>query len=485
MTATAQPEHATRRPPRAAAKVSSVVVMLGVVSLLTDISSEAVAAVLPLYVTAAMGLSTIAFGFIDGVMQGASALVRIAGGWAADRGDHPKWVAFLGYGLSAVTRGALLFVGGFAALLSVTALERVGKGIRTAPRDAMITASSNPRTLARSFGVHRALDTAGAAIGPLVAFGILWAIPNGYQTVFAVSFAFAIIGLAVLGLMVPDMRPRRAAWLERHRTRQTRGLPSCKGCTCGVPGLTAAGRPFSWKVLATPALRRLLLAAGGLGLLTVGDGFVYLSLQSRDGFATKWFPLLYVGTNIAYMALAIPMGRVADRFGKARVLILGHVALLAAYLSAALLVGSGWTTIVTLGLLGVFYAATDGVLAAVVGEMAPTSMRGTAIGTAQTVVAVARMISAAGFGFLWYGLGRQPALLVVAGLVLVGVPLALAAIRGIDTPRALDGADGPDDAGQDDDDPGLAELPGVCERDHDHEGCALAETDDARSREHT
>jgi len=101
---------------RPAARVSSVVVSLGVVSLLTDISSESVAAILPLYVTAALGLSTIAYGFIDGLMQGATALVRIAGGWAADRGDHPKWVAFAGYGLSALTRAGLLVAGGFAAV---------------------------------------------------------------------------------------------------------------------------------------------------------------------------------------------------------------------------------------------------------------------------------------------------------------------------------------------------------------------------------
>ncbi|MCB2177388.1 MAG: MFS transporter [Actinomycetales bacterium] len=455
---------AAEKAPRSRTKqrVSSVVVTLGVVSLLTDISSESVAAVLPLYVTASLGLTTIAFGFIDGVMQGASALVRIAGGWAADRGDHPKWVAFVGYGLSAVTRGALLLASGFVSVLSVTAIDRVGKGIRTAPRDAMITASSNPRTLGRSFGVHRTLDTLGAAIGPLIAFAVLWVIPDGYHTVFAVSFAFAIIGVAVLGLLVPDLRPRRAAWLEKHRTREKRGLPACKGCSCGIPGIAPAGRPFAWRTLAAPRMRRVLLAAGGLALLTVGDGFVYLSLQARDGFATKWFPLLYVGTNLAYMLLAVPMGRVADRWGRARVLVLGHVALVAAYLSAAVVLGSAWTTIVTLVLLGVFYAATDGVLAAVTGQLSEASSRGTAIGTAQTVVAVARMISASAFGILWFGIGRVPAMLVVAGLLAVAVPVALAAVRGLDNEAvALDEDDDEDDADHD--------------HDHDHDGPAVAD----------
>ncbi|WP_372593088.1 MFS transporter [Actinotalea sp.] len=442
----AEPAPGGTRPPRAArsTRVSSAVVTLGIVSLLTDISSESVAAILPLYITAALGLSTIAYGFIDGILQGASALVRIAGGWAADRGDHPKWVAFVGYGLSAVSRAGLLLASGFAGVAAMITVDRLGKGIRTAPRDAMITAASEPRTLARSFGVHRTLDTVGATLGPLIAFAILLVIPNGYHTVFVVSLGFAVVGLAVLGLFAPDLRPRRAAWLEKHRTRETRGLPSCKGCSCGVPGLVPAGRPFSWRSAANPAVRKVLLAVGGLALLTVGDGFVYLSLQARDGFATQWFPLLYVGTNLAYMSLALPIGRLADRWGRARVLIVGHVALLAAYLSAAVVLGGAWTTLVTLALLGVFYAATDGVLAAVVGEHADASVRGTAIGTAQTVVAVARMVSAAGFGFLWYGLGRAPAMLVVAGALAIALPFAYRAVRGLDT------APPPDDQGEED-----------------------------------
>lgn len=446
-----RPEPTTARRP---GRVSSVVVTLGIVSLLTDISSESVAAILPLYVTTALGLSTIAYGFIDGLMQGASALVRIAGGWAADRGDHPKWVAFAGYGLSAVTRAGLLVATGFAAVTTLVAVDRVGKGIRTAPRDAMITASSNPRTLGRSFGVHRSLDTVGAALGPLFAFAILWAIPDGYHTVFVVSFGFAVVGLVVLGLFVPDTRPRRSAWLERHRARPSRGLPACKGCSCTVPGLAPAGRPFAWRTVNTPDLRRIMVTVGGLGLLTVGDGFIYLSLQARDGFATQWFPLLYVGTNVVYMVLAVPVGRLADRWGRAKVLAGGHAALLAAYLCAGLALGAAWTTIATLVLLGAFYAATDGVLAAVVGEHADPSVRATAIGTAQTVVAVARMVSAAMFGILWYSVGRMPAMLAVAALLAVATPLALWAVRAVGPalPDAPDEADTPDDRTPDCDD---------------------------------
>ncbi|WP_396654428.1 MFS transporter, partial [Microbacterium sp.] len=137
--------------------VSSTVVTLGVVSLLTDVSSESITAVLPLYVTGYLGMSTIAFGFIDGLYQGVSALVRIAGGYTSDRLDRPKWVAFAGYGMAALARVGLLFATGFGALIAVISADRIGKGIRTAPRDALITVSSRPGNLGAAFGTHRML----------------------------------------------------------------------------------------------------------------------------------------------------------------------------------------------------------------------------------------------------------------------------------------------------------------------------------------
>ncbi|WP_125774727.1 MFS transporter [Antribacter gilvus] len=429
---TAAPAARTPRRPRVG-RVSSTVVTLGIVSLLTDVSSEAVAAVLPLYVTASLGLTTVAYGFVDGLMQGASALVRVAGGWASDRGDHPKWVAAVGYGLSALTRAGLLLASGFAAVTTLVAIDRIGKGIRTAPRDAMIAASSDPRSLARSFGTHRALDTAGAALGPLLAFVILWLIPEGYTTVFMVSLGASVLGLGALVLLVPDVRPRRAAWLAQHKTREGRGLPKCKGCTCdALGGLEPTGRPFSWSFLRDGATRRLLLVATALGFLTVGDGFVYLALQDRDGFATQWFPLLYVGTNAAYMLLASPAGRLADRLGRARVVVWGHVLLVGAYVCAALPSGGIAPTLLALVLLGAFYAATDGVLAALAGSLVPLPVRATAIGTAQTVVAVARMVASATFGVLWFAVGREPALVLVTVVLAVAVPVCWFVLRRAD-----------------------------------------------------
>ncbi|QWF21430.1 MFS transporter [Nocardioides sp. LMS-CY] len=386
-------------------RVAPVVVTLGIVSLVTDISSESVAAILPLYLTGVLGLSTISYGFVDALYQGVSALVRIGGGWAADRGGHPKWVAFLGYGLSAVARFFLLFSAGLATVSAVISADRVGKGLRTAPRDAMISAATPPSQLGAAFGVHRTLDTIGAAVGPLLAFAILWWIPDGYVTVMVVSLGFAVLGVALLGLLVPD---RPAAQPRPART------------------------PVRWREVAQPGLVRLLVVAGALGLLTVGDGFIYLALLDRGGFAAHWFPLLYVGTNIAYLSLAIPIGRLADRVGKARVLVCGHAALLASYVVAAVSWDATASTLLALLLLGTFYAATDGVTAALAGRLVPTTVRASGIASAQTVVAVARMASSAIFGVLWFVLGPQLALVVVGTGLLVALPLALGAVRRLD-----------------------------------------------------
>jgi len=390
---------------RVVTRVSSTVIAMGIVSMFTDISSESVSAVLPLYITAAMGMSTIAYGFIDGLYQGVSAVVRIGGGWAADRTDRPKWVAFLGYGISALARIWLLFATGFGAVTSVVAIDRIGKGIRTAPRDALITASSKPDNLGRSFGVHRMLDTVGAAVGPLLAFVILWLLPNGYRAIFVLSLAFAITGVLILGVIVRNGHPAREA------------------------GRAPTRRLWSVKDLKLPGMPRLLVATGALGLITVGDGFIYLVLQARSSFAAEWFPLLYVGTNIVFLALAIPLGRWADRIGRGRVFILGHCALLVAYLVTTIQVGGIGVTLLCLALLGAFYAATDGVLSALTAQLTPPEGVASGIAATQTVTAVARLIASTGFGVLWFALGRQHAMELVAGLAVLAVVASVWLLR--------------------------------------------------------
>ena len=398
-------------PRQTGGRVSRTVVTLGIVSLLTDISSESVSAILPLYLTAVVGLSPVAYGLIDGLYQGVSSLVRIAAGWAADRTDRPQPVALAGYAMSAVARLGLIFAGGFGTISAAISLDRVGKGVRTAPRDAMIAASSDPAHLGRSFGVHRALDTIGATLGPLLAFVILWRIADGYDTVLVVSLGFAVLGVATMACFVPF---RTGAV---RRTVPRRSEPRVKA------------PKVRWRTVLTPGLARVTGVSAVLALLTIGDGFVYLALLETGGFAAQWFPVLYVGTNLAYLALAVPMGRLADRVGRVKVLVLGHLPLAAAYLCAATGSGALWTTCAAVLLLGVFYAATDGTLAAVAGQLVPETVRASGIATAQTAVAVARLVAATGFGLLWYAVGPRVAMLAVCVVLLAAIPAGLAVMR--------------------------------------------------------
>ncbi|ATL26950.1 MFS transporter [Streptomyces formicae] len=371
-------------------RVAGPVLALGAVSLVTDISSEMVTAVLPLYFVLQLGLSPLQFGFLDGLYNGVTALVRLAGGYAADRGGRHKLVAGGGYALSALSRLGLLLAGGATAGIGAAlAADRVGKGVRTAPRDALISLSSPPDALGRAFGVHRAMDTTGALLGPLAAFALLWATADAYDAVFVVSFCFGLLGVLMLMAFVPS------------RPHQHTGAPA-------RPVAKPPGKALD--LLRVPAFRRILGAAALLGAATIGDAFLYLLLQRRLDFAISWFPLLPLGAAAVYLLLAIPAGRLADRTGRRVPFLAGHAALLGGYV-LLLAPTEGWPLLIgVLLLLGVFYAATDGVLMALVTPVVAPERRASGMAVLQTGQAIARLVAAAGFGAAWTLWGVAPAL---------------------------------------------------------------------------
>ncbi|MFJ4520136.1 MFS transporter [Streptomyces sp. NPDC088810] len=380
---------------RRRAALAPTVLALGTVSLVTDVSSEMVTAVLPLYLVSGLGLSPLGFGLLDGIYNGFSALVRLVGGHFADRGGgRHKWVAGLGYGISAVCKPLLLVAHSLTPIGVVLAADRTGKGLRTAPRDALISLSSTPETRGRAFGVHRAMDTAGALLGPLVAFLILRATVDGYDAVFTVSFCVAVLGVLVLVLFVPGGR-RDAVPAQR-------------------PTLRAA-----LALLRRRDLRRITGCALLLGLATVSDSFVYLLLQRRLGVPDRWFALLPLGTAAAFLLLAVPLGRLADRVGRWAVFLAGHGALLLAY---GLLLTSWHGTVLpclVLALHGGFYAATDGVLMAAASDSVPEGLRSSGLAVVQTGQALTRFACSLLFGAAWTVWGDRAAL--------AGAAVALAA----------------------------------------------------------
>ncbi|MFE2283939.1 MFS transporter [Streptomyces sp. NPDC059443] len=387
--------------PGAGRRIPGTVLALGAVSLVTDVSSEMVTAVLPLYLVLGLGLSPLQFGFLDGLLNGSASLVRLLGGHFADRGQRHKRVAGLGYALSACSRLGLLLAGGATGgIAAALAADRVGKGIRTAPRDALITLSSHPDALGRSFGVHRAMDTTGALLGPLAAFALLWATAGAYDTVFVVSFCVGLLGVLLLVLYVPG---------HRHPASPPPGP---------VP---RTGTPL--RALRDPAFRRILAAAALLGAATIGDAFVYLLLQRRLGLSTAWFPLLPLGAAATYLLLAVPAGRIADRIGRRLPFLYGHLALLGAY-GALLAPDRGPAALLlvpVLVLLGVFYATTDGVLMALAGPVLPAEGRAGGLALLQTGQALARMLAAAGFGAAWTAWGPGHALWAAVAALLAAL----------------------------------------------------------------
>jgi MFS family permease len=381
-------------------RISGTVVLLGFTSLFTDLSSEMIAATLPLYLTFQLGFTALQFGLIDGLYQGATALVRIAGGFHADANGRHKAVATTGYAASTLCKLALVLSTSWGWITGVLLIDRLGKGLRTSPRDAMISLSSSPRTLGEAFGVHRSLDTLGALLGPLVAFVVLSQTPDHYDVVFVVAFCFGIVGFAIIALFVREpvvTEPESASRRMWHEAR---------------------------RLLRIPAFRRLTIVATILSLFTISEPFVYLAIQNASGMSLRWFPLLFVGTAVSYLTLAIPAGRLADRLGRAQVFVGSFMLLVLAYAMLRFSALGAHDVLVVLLLMGAFAAGTDGVLMATAAPMLSEDRRATGLAVITSTTAIARFCSSVVFGALWVAWGWQSAVLIFAIGLLIMIPVA-------------------------------------------------------------
>lgn len=406
--------------------VSGTVWALGLTSLFTDISSEMVASVLPMYLVLQLGMQPFAFGVIDGLYQGAAALVRVAAGVAADRLRRYKEVAAFGYALSALCRPALLVAGSaWMAIGGIIAVDRIGKGIRTAPRDALISMRSPCRDLATAFGVHRALDAGGAMLGPLVAFTVLAAMPRRFDILFAISFAMALVGLGVILLCV----------------RPTTGRATPRPGSGHSKTLTPVSNERMRDVLRAPRFRAIVVAGFVLGLPTMSDGFIFLSLQNRLQMGVTAFPLFYVATSLFTAMFSVPSGRLADRIGRTKVLLLGYALLGAIYATLLSPAVSPALALIPLAMLGAYYAATDGVLTAMAAAALPQSGTGTGLSVLATATNISRLAASILFGLLWSRASLAAATAVyLAALAIAIVAASVVLIRGERPAAAHDAA---------------------------------------------
>lgn len=384
------------------ARVSPVVWKLGLTSFLTDISSEMVYSVLPVYLVLHLHLSPLQYGAIDGVYNGlAVVLVSLAGGLVADLSKRHKEVALAGYGLSAVCKMLLLAAGGlWGWIIVVVGLDRIGKGARSAPRDAMISLNTHPHLMASAFAVHRALDAGGALLGPIVAFVLLAQLPGGFDVLWVTSFLFAILGVSALWLYVPKPKANLFT-VDRQISRRS---------------LSA--------LLASPRFATLAGCGLFLSLATVNDGFIYLVLQQKGGTNAGFLPLFFVATAASYMLFSIPVGFCADRFGRAPIFLSGYVVLGFIYLLLLSMPDIGLLTQVgCLLLLGLYYAGTEGVLMAMASSVVSPEMRTSGLAILATAIALGKMGSSVLFGWMWDAYGVWSAISVY-GVILMAALFA-------------------------------------------------------------
>ena len=390
-----------------ASKVSPVVWKLGLTSFLTDISSEMVNSVLPVYLVIHLHLSPLQYGAIDGVYNGlAVILVSLAAGLTADRSKRHKEVALTGYGFSAICKLFLLAAGGvWGWLIFITGLDRIGKGIRTAPRDALISLNTPPHLMASAFAVHRALDAGGALLGPIIAFILLAQMPGAFDVLWVTSFLFAILGVAALWLYVPRSKDSL------------------------FPQPLSDERKLSRRSLSVLFASPHFVALAGCGLLlsvgTAADGFIYLILQQKGGANSGFLPLFYVATAASYALFSIPAGICADRFGRVSIFLGGYAVLGGIYLLLLFMPTVGLPAQVgCLLLLGIYYAGTEGVLMAMASAAVPPEARASGLAVLATAIALGKMGSSLLFGWMWEGFGDRSAIVVFIGILMAATLVA-------------------------------------------------------------
>jgi len=357
--------------------------VLGVTSFLTDVSSEMLINLLPLFLANVLGAGTVVIGLIEGLAESVASLLKVISGWLSDKLGRRKWLTVAGYSVSTIVKPILYLASSWSVVLGVRVADRVGKGLRTAPRDALIADSIGESQRGLSFGLHRAMDTAGAFCGLLIAAGVIWAMQAGggvlerstFQKVVLLSIVPAVLAVVVLALGAREI-PRR-------------------GVVTQVPSLTLGG--FDTR------FRGFLVI---LVLFTLGnssDAFLILRAQER-GLSVLAVMGALLALNLVYTLVSGPAGMLSDRVGRRRVIAGGWLLYGLVYLGFAL-AGAGWQVWILYALYGVYYGVTEGVARALVADIVKPEQRGTAYGLYNAVVGVTALPASFLAGLLWRGLG--------------------------------------------------------------------------------
>jgi MFS family permease len=377
---------------------------LGIASLFMDVSSELVHAILPLYLTLSLGMGVVALGMIEGVAEATAAVVKVFSGALSDRFARRKPIVAAGYALSALTKPLFPLAGSAGLVVTARWLDRIGKGIRGAPRDALIADVVPPAQRGAAYGLRQALDSVGACIGPLIALALMILWTEDLRIALWVAVLPALLAVAVLVAFVREA-PRTTGIARR--------LPLSRAELGRLPARL-------WLVVGLGAL---------LTLARFSDAFLVLRGQAA-GLPLAWVPAVMVVMNAVYALVSAPAGALADHRGPRALLGWGTGMLVASHLALAMADGAAllFTGVI---LWGLHLALTQGLLAALVAEAAPRDLRGTAFGVFHLVTGFALLAASALAGWLWQAHG--PAAPFVAGALftlLAGAGLALVARRG-------------------------------------------------------
>ena len=374
--------------------LSRPVWLLGWVSFFTDTASEMVYPLLPLFLTRTLGAGAMSLGVIEGVAEGANSILKIVSGWFADRTGQPKRLVLAGYGLSSLVRPLISFVGAWPQVLVLRFTDRIGKGVRTSPRDAMLARFAPEATRGRVYGFHRAMDHAGAVAGPLVASAYLYFHPAAYRSLFTWTLVPGLIVIALI-LRLPDQR------LERRVSSAD---------TAGPPGFSATAATLS---------RRFYMAMAVITLFALGnasDAFLLLRLNDL-GLASVWIPLVWSALHVVKMASSVLGGVLSDRFGRRAMIALGYLWYAAIYAAFAWITPLPGVIAVFLA-YGVYFGLTEGVEKAWVADLAPAGARGTAFGIYNAALGFGGLAASLIFGAIWTRVSPHAAFLTGASLAL-------------------------------------------------------------------
>ncbi|HEX7974923.1 MAG TPA: MFS transporter [Anaerolineales bacterium] len=372
-------------------------------SFFMDVSSEMVINILPLFLANVLGVKTNLIGVIEGVAESTSSLLKLFSGWLSDRMGSRKWLAVAGYGVSALSKPFFYIASTWELVAGVRWADRVGKGVRTAPRDALVAASVNEKSRGLAFGFHRAADTAGALLGLLVALLIVWLAQAGsadlsastFRTVVLISLAPAFLAVISLALVARDVA-----------VKDQRAAPK-----------------FAFKSLGKPFMIFILI----VGLFTLGnsaDAFLILRAQER-GLNVIGILGMLAAFNLIYTLVSTPAGSLSDRVGRKRLIIGGWLVYAAIYFGFGL-AQTAWQIVVLYVLYGLYYGMAFGVSNAMIADLVPDRLRGTAYGTYNAVLGILTFPASVIAGVLWQGVGSWNGFGPSAPF-LFGASLALAA----------------------------------------------------------